>query len=93
MNWTITLLADNRTIEIYESTTGILSMYPIDTFVVSHEIEDVINKYLILDGADNNFFYKINVADISNPPIGLNMYQQYLQKLARRLNGDSTVVF
>ena len=93
MNWTITLLADNKTIEVYESTTKILSMFPIATFAVTHYQSDISNTFLTLDGVNNNFLFKINVSEISNPLQGANTYQQYLQKLARRMNGDNTVVF
>lgn len=93
MNWTIELLADNKTVKIKESTTGILSIYPILTFAVLHDVNDTTNTYLYLDGVPNNFNFKMKVSEISSPVIGLNTYEDYLSKIGRRLNGDATVIF
>ena len=93
MNWTIELLADNKTVKIKEATTGILSVFPIATFAVTHDTSDTTNTYLSLDGVNNNFIFKMKVTEISSPAIGANTYEQYLEKLGRRLDGDNTVVF
>lgn len=93
MVWTIELLSDNKTIKIKETTTGILSVYPISILSVLHDINDSSNEYLYLDGVPNNINFKIKVSEISSPAIGANTYEDYLSKLGRRLNGDSTVVF
>lgn len=93
MNWTIELLADNKTIKIKESTTGILSIFPINTFSVIHDVSDTGNTYLTLDGTSSNYLFKMVVSEISSPAIGLNSYEDYLSKLGRRLDGDNTVVF
>jgi hypothetical protein len=93
MNWTITLLADNKTVKITESTTNILSVFPIATFAVTHDPDDSTNEYVTIDGVNNNFVFKMKVSEITSPLLGANTYEQYVEKLGRRLNGDNTVVF
>jgi len=93
MNWTIDLLADNKTVKIKESTGGILSVFPIATFAVTHDPSDTGNVYVTLDGVNNNFSFKMKVSEISSPALGANTYEQYVEKLGRRLDGDNTVVF
>lgn len=93
MNWTIELLGDNKTIKIKETTTNILTTFPILNFVVIHDPLDTTNEYVNLKSVYNNQNFKMKVSEISNPALGANTYEQYLEKLSRRLNGDNTVVF
>lgn len=85
--WSFTVLS-NRTVRAYEPNNNILFYIKTGSILFRKDPGDKSGTYFILDGSNNNIYYRININDVVEPAYDDTDIEAYLDRLATLFDSD-----